>query len=151
MSPRLAAVALMLACWTGFSTSPARAADTPYAIVLDGRPLSDDPKNAGGLSHDGVVFIDAILATKAFSGLLTFADAGHTVKISIAKSTATFTRGRLFATLDAGTMKLSAAPFIYNGDFYVPVTAFARLARASATIDRASATATLTTRGGSGH
>jgi len=151
MLGKLAAVALMLACWMGLATNAARAADTPYAILLDGRPLSDDPRDTGGLSRDGVVFVDAIKGTKAFSGLLTFADAGHTVKISIAKRTATFTRGRLFAALDAGTMKLSGAPFIYNGDFYVPVTAFARLARSSVTIDKASATAKLTSPGGSGH
>jgi hypothetical protein len=151
MTRKLAAIALLLGCWTGLATSAVRAADRPYAILLDGRPLSDNPKDSGGLFHDGVVFIDAVKATKAFSGLLTFANAGRTVRISIAQRTAVFTKGRLSARLDAGSLKLSGAPFIYNGDLYVPLTAVAKLARSTASIDRASATARLTTPGGFGH
>jgi hypothetical protein len=150
MTRKINAAVLMLACWTGLATGAARAADTPFAIVIDGRPMSDDPKDTGGVSHAGVVFVDAVKATKAFSGLLTFADAGHTVTISIAKRTAAFTVGKLSARLDSGSMTLSGAPFSYKGDVYVPLTAFAKLARARASIDRASTTATLTTPGSSG-
>jgi hypothetical protein len=142
---RVVCLAAVVAC--GVVANAARAADTVYTIFVDGRPLTENPKDTGGLSHDGVVFVDVVKINKAYSGLLTFSNAGHTVKVSIAKRTAKFSAGRLDAPLDGSSLKLSGAPFIYHGDFYVPVTAFGRLAKSKVTIDNAALTAKLVTAG----
>jgi hypothetical protein len=149
MLRKIIVVCLMLACWTGLAPSAVSAADTAYTIFLDGRPLTENPKDTGGLSHDGVVFVDVVKLTKAYSGLVTFGKAGRTMTISIGKRTATFTKGRSLAVLNGGALKLSGAPFIYDGNFYVPITAFARLARSKVTIDQPALTAKLITPGSS--
>ena len=143
MVRRLFVIGLTLVCLEGLSANPARATDTVYTVQVDGRPLTEDPKDTGALSHDGVVYVDVVKITKAYSGLLTFSDGGATVTVSIEKRTAAFTKGRPVARLDTGSMKLSGAPFIYNGDLYVPITAFARFAKSKVKIDKAARVAQL--------
>jgi hypothetical protein len=145
----IVAFCLMLACWTGLAPNAARAADTTYTILIDGRPLTENPKDTGGLVHDGVVFGDVVKLTKAYSGLLTFANGDRTVTVSIRKRTATFTKGRLYAVVGGGTVKLSGMPFLYDGDLYVPIAALARLTRSKVAIDRTALTANLITPGSS--
>jgi hypothetical protein len=149
MLRKIIVVCLMLACWTGLAPSAVRAADTVYTILIDGRPMTANAKDTGGLSHDGVVFVDVVELTRAYSGLLTFANSGRTMTISIRKRTAIFTKGRPFAVVNGAAVKLPAAPFIYAGDFYVPITAFARLTHSKVTIDQPPLTANLISPGSS--
>lgn len=107
-----------------------------YTVSIDGRPLSDKPKDIGALDRYGVVYVDVVLMTRAFSGLLTFHQGGKVLMVSIEQHNATFTVGRGLG-----------APFIYNGDMFVPLIAFARFTRSTFTIDRkAHAVALATTR-----
>jgi hypothetical protein len=130
------AQAAVLGGTLSFGASASRAADLSYAITIDGRPLTDDPKASGGLYHAGVLYVDAIMMTKAFSGLLTIHDAGASLEITINRRTARFTRGRSSATLNGAPLPLAGAPFTYNGDLYVPLTAFGTLTRSKVSIDR---------------
>jgi hypothetical protein len=113
----------------------AQAADVPYTILLDGRPLTAHTSGTGAIARDGNVFIDVVVATKTFSGLLTFADAGNTVRLSIQHHTAIFKVGNRRAAFDGVSRLLPAAPFKANGDIYVPLRTVARLGGAALTID----------------
>src|ERR1700684_985014 len=149
MLRKIVVFCLTLVCWTGLAPSAVSAADRAYTILIDGRPMTENPKDTGGLFHDGVVFVDVVELTRAYNGLVTFADHGRTMTISIGKRTATFKKGRPFAVVNGGAVKLSGPPFISEGDFYVPITAFARLTRSKGTIDQPPLTANLITPGSS--
>jgi hypothetical protein len=142
MTNRSLACALLLAAC--FATPVAAAADV-YAVLIDGRQLSDNPRDVGAVKSGGVVYVDAIMMTKAFSGLLTFHTGGKEVVVTIERRNATFTVGRPVADLDLGTMHMSGAPFMYDGDMFVPASAFARFARAKLAIDPKSHVVSFTT------
>jgi hypothetical protein len=113
------------------------AGDVPYTILLDGRPLTPRSSGTGALARNGVVFVDVVVATKTFSGLLTFADAGNTVRLSIQHQTAVFRVGKLRAQFDGKVRVLPGAPFKVNGDIYIPLATVARLGGATLAFDRA--------------
>jgi hypothetical protein len=113
----------------------AQAADVPYTILLDGRPLTARTAGTGAVSRNGVLFIDVVIATKTFSGLLTFADAGNTVRLSIQHHTAIFRIGSKTARFDGKPRTLPGAPFKLDGDFYVPLQTVARVGGATLAID----------------
>jgi len=113
------------------------ATDVPYTILLDGRPLTPRSSGTGALARNGVVFVDVVVATKTFSGLLTFADAGNTVRLSIQHQTAVFRVGKLRAQFDGKVRVLPGAPFKVNGDIYVPLSTVARLGGATLSFDPA--------------
>lgn len=117
------------------------AADVPYAIFIDGRPL--DAGHNSALNHRGVVFVNVVRAVKAFNGLLTF-DRGGVVRVSIGTRMLTFTNGVRTATLDGIPLPLAGAPFRSLGDTYVPLAPVATLARARLTVDRRAHRALLT-------
>jgi hypothetical protein len=137
------ACALLLAA-SFVAPVPAAAADV-YTVLIDGRPLSDNPRDVGAVKSGGVVYVDAILMTKAFSGLLTFHTGGKEVVVTIEQRNATFTVGRPIAGLDLGMMHMSGAPFMYDGDMFVPASAFARFARSKLAIDPTSHVVSITT------
>ena len=109
------------------------AADVPYAIFIDGRPL--DAGHDSALNHRGVVFVNVVRAVKAFNGLLTF-DRGGVVRVSIGTRMLTFTNGVRTATLDGVPLPLAGAPFRSLGDIYVPLAPVATLAHARLTVER---------------
>ena len=113
------------------------ATDVPYTILLDGRPLTPRSSGTGALARNGVVFVDVVVATKTFSGLLTFADAGNTVRLSIQHQTAVFRVGKIRAQFDGKVRVLPGAPFKVNGDIYVPLATVARLGGATLSFDPA--------------
>jgi hypothetical protein len=125
-----ALAALMAVAWA----LPSLAADVPYTILLDGRPLTPRSSGTGALARNGVVFVDVVVATKTFSGLLTFADAGNTVRLSIQHQTAVFRVGKR-AQFDGKVRVLPGAPFKVNGDIYVPLVTVARLGGATLAFD----------------
>jgi hypothetical protein len=141
---RLPAFFLSLAMSLGLLSGVAHAADPSYSVVIDGRPLTSDPKDTGAYLHSGVVFVDAIKFTKAFTGLVSFTKTTG-LRVSIAHHTADFLVGRPTAVVDRKTVKLAGAPFTSNGDIYVPITAIAGLARARVQLDAASAIARVST------
>ena len=125
--------ALMAVAWG----TAVLAADVPYTILLDGRPLTPRSSGTGALARNGVVFVDVVVATKTFSGLLTFADEGNTVRLSIQHQTAVFRVGKIRAQFDGKVRVLPGAPFKVNGDIYVPLVTVARLGGATLAFDPA--------------
>jgi hypothetical protein len=113
----------------------AQAADVPYTILLDGRPLTPKAAGTGAVARDGVVFVDVIVATKTFSGLLTLADAGNTVRLSIQNHEAVFRVGSKIAQFDGKRRVLPGAPFKLSGDIYIPLLTVSRLGGGVLTID----------------
>lgn len=120
---RVLACSVALVCCL-LSSAVSGAATDVYTVMIDGRPLSDNPKDVGAVRSRQVVYVDAVLMTKAFSGLLTFHQGGKVLVISIEQRNATFTAGHS-----------SGSPFIYNGDMFVAANAFARFTRSKISID----------------
>lgn len=120
---RVLACCLALAC-SLLSPAASGAAADAYTVMIDGRPLSDNPKDVGAVRSGTIVYVDAVLMTKAFSGLLTFHQGGKVLVVSIEHRNATFTAGHS-----------SGSPFIYDGDMFVPAAAFARFTRSKIAID----------------
>jgi hypothetical protein len=124
----LASVAFV-AC---LAPSAVRATDVPYAIFIDGRPV--DANTPSGLSHRGVVFVDVVRAVKTFDGLLTFGTGGL-VRVTIGGRTLDFRVGTRYALAGTTRVGLPGAPFVENGDTFVPLATIARLASAKVSID----------------
>jgi hypothetical protein len=113
----------------------AQAADVPYTILLDGRPLTARTSGTGAIARNGVIFVDVVVATKTFSGLLTFGDAGNTVRLSLRNQTAIFTVGSRTAQIGGKPVTLPGAPFKSDGDVYVPLSTVARLGGATVNLN----------------
>jgi Intracellular proteinase inhibitor/Copper amine oxidase N-terminal domain len=124
----------------------AAAADVPYTVLLDGRPLTGKMAGTSAILHGGVLFADVVVAVKTFSGLLTFADGGRTARLTVRGRTAFFTLGNRTAQVEGKSVTLEGAPFRLNGDYFVPIATVARLGRAKVTIDEKFHTASLTVR-----
>jgi hypothetical protein len=129
---RCSAVALA-AVLLGAAGAPAGAADRVVRLVLDGRPVD----RAGGIAvlHGGVVYADVVDLVKAFSGLLTLH--GPAVWVTIGDTYAVFTNGSRTAKIDRGSIQLPGPCFMRNGDVYVPLGAFARVAKAQVRLNPA--------------
>jgi hypothetical protein len=117
---RLAAVLVIAASLFG-AAAPAYATDRVVALTLDGRPI-DRPGGNVALLHDGVIYADVVKLVKSFDGLLTFQ--GKAVVVSIGTNTATFTPGSRTAKLNQGSVTMRGAPFLRDGDIYVPLDTF---------------------------
>jgi hypothetical protein len=124
-APAALAVALL-------ASGAARAAEVTYAIFIDGRPL--DASTPSGLLHRGVVFINVVRAVKTFDGLLTFAPGGVT-RVTISSRTLDFRNGSRTAYAGTVAVALPGAPFVENGDTYVPLATIASLAAAKVSTD----------------
>jgi hypothetical protein len=112
---------------------PSFGADVVYGVLIDGRPL--DAKRHSGLNHDGVTYINVVRAVKAFDGLLTFGRGGQ-VRVTVNGRALRYRIGKRTAQLDnAGTVTLRGAPFVLNGDTYVPLASIATLGNARYTVD----------------
>ena len=94
-------------------------ADTPVNLTLDGRPISRKADVA--LERNGAMFVDAVDFTRVFNGLLVFGPEGA-VKIIVRGHSSTFVPGNRVAHIDGKAVKLPEAPFVHNGDLYVPVS-----------------------------
>lgn len=94
------------------------AADTPVNLTLDGRPISRKPDVA--VMRNGQLFVDVVDLTRVFDGFLVF-EPGQTVKIAIRGHTGTFVAGKLAARVDGKPVTLPEAPFLRNGDLYIPI------------------------------
>ncbi len=140
------AVAAIVIGLLGFGGTAVRAADVAYAILIDGRPLTDNPRDTGGLYRGGSVFADAVKMNEAFNGLISFSNSKATVTITLAqRTTGTFTKGSQTAKVAGKVVTLPAAPFLYNGDLYVPISAFVILTGSKLSVDQKSRVAALTT------
>jgi hypothetical protein len=126
---RLAPAALAVAFLV---TSAAGAADVRYGVFIDGRPL--DSSTPSGLLHRGVVFINLVRAVKTFDGLLTFLPGGMT-RVTISSRTLDFRNGSRTAYAGTVAVALPGAPFVENGDTYVPLATIASLASAQLSTD----------------
>jgi hypothetical protein len=105
----------------------------PYSVFLDGRRL--DGHHPSGRNHAGAAYVNVVRAVQAFGGLLTFGHGG-VVRVSISGRTLTYRVGQRTALLDNTTVvRLRGAPYVDNGDIYVPVVSIATLAMAKYTID----------------
>jgi len=141
---RRTALALVLACLMPFALMPsgAGAKDTLLNIELDGRPL--DQGTPSGLMHDGKVFVNVVRITRGFDGLLTFGKNDRSVQVTIRRKTAKFIVGRRSGMLNGEPATFPAAPFILNGDTYVPLRTMASLADATLSVDTKHKVARLT-------
>jgi len=110
------------------TVAPALAKDQLVKLTMDGRPV--DRRGGIALLHDGVVYADSVDLVKTFDGLVTFA--GTSERIEIKGHVGTFTAGMRGATVDQDHVMLPGAPFLRNGDLYVPLEFFiTRIASAS--------------------
>jgi hypothetical protein len=131
MKRRLAA--MLGAVLAGAAAGPLRAQEIPYAVTIDGRPL--DAVRPGAREHDGVVFMNLVKAVRAFDGVLTFSRDGTCV--TIGAHSIVYHIGQPAAETDgAHTVSLSDAPFVENGDIFIPVDSFAKVAGATVAIDK---------------
>jgi len=103
-----------------FALAPALATDHLVTLTMDGRPVD----RAGGIAivHDGLVYADAVELVKTFDGLVTFA--GKSESIEIRGHVGRFTAGTRGASVDRVRVVLPGAPFVRNGDLYVPLEFF---------------------------
>jgi hypothetical protein len=125
----LAAVAAIL-----LTVAPALA-DAPVVLTFDGRPLDRHPGAA--LLHNGVVYADVVDLTRALDGVLSF-PTRRSVEILVDGNVGTFTVGRPVMALNRGSAKIDGAPFVHDGDIYVPLRAFVvRLAQRRVTANAA--------------
>jgi hypothetical protein len=138
----LAAVGFAL-CLAAVWGGPAAAKDTKLTILLDGRPL--DAKSPTGVVHDGRSFIDIVRGTKAFSGLLTFTAKDRAATVSVRSHAGRFAIGSRSGSLDGQPVTWEAASFSLNGDFFVPLSGFARVAGVGLKVDTQHHVAHLTT------
>jgi hypothetical protein len=127
-------VAVLLTIATAGAVAPlsVRAADVPYSIFVDGRPV--DARTPSGISHGGVMFVDVVRAVKTFDGLLTFA--GGRTRVTISGTTIDFRIGSSYGFMGTTRVQLPGAPFVAEGQTYVPLATIAKLASARLTIDR---------------
>jgi hypothetical protein len=125
----LAPFAAVVIC---FSPVAARAADVPYRIFVDGRPVDD--ATPSGISHRGVVYMNVVRAVKTFDGLLTYGADGA-VRVTIGGQTLDFRVGSTVARATGARIRLAGAPFVLNGDTYVPLSAIAMLATVKMSVD----------------
>ncbi|MFN2460796.1 MAG: hypothetical protein ABR591_08945 [Candidatus Velthaea sp.] len=115
------------------SALPAKAADRPVTLTLDGRPV--DRHGGIAVMRGDVVFADASDA-KSFNGLISLRRDGSAT-ITIGANTGTFVPAMPRARINSRSVLLPGAPFLRNGDLYVPLNAFiARMANARVRIDR---------------
>jgi hypothetical protein len=133
-----------IAAFAALLPAVALAADVPYTITLDGRALTPTNGATGALWHDGVVFIDAVVATKAFDGLLTQRGKNNILTVTIHRHTGTYTVGSMRAVFDGKRVRLPGVPFRLNGDLYIPLASVAHLAGAGLKIDTVGHAAALT-------
>ncbi len=138
-------IALVFAVALTLAPPAARAAGYPYVVTIDGRAMTPKASNStGAMWSAGVIYIDAVVATKVFDGLLTQRNHGKTMTLTIRRHDGTFTLGSLYALIDGKRLRLPGAPFRYEGDIFVPLSALAKLAHARLTIDAKGHTAALT-------
>jgi len=127
---RLFALALLILA----SALPVSAADSAVSLTLDGRPV--DKHGGIAVLRAGTVFVDAVDMTKSFDGLISMARGGAAT-ITIRGNTGAFVPGSPTAVVN-GKKLLIAAPFMRNGDLFVPLNFFiTQVAKAKVTIDAA--------------
>ena len=111
---------------------PACASEVPYAVTISGRPL--DARHPGARDRSGRLFINLVRAVRAFNGLLTFGPLE--TRVTVSGHTIVYHVGKAIAEEDDESQPLLAAPFIENGDTFVPLSSFADFVSAAVTIDR---------------
>lgn len=125
-------VLLTIAAACAVAPVPARSADIPYSIFIDGRPV--DARTPSGISRRGVMYVDVVRAVKTFDGLLTFA--GGRTRVTITGTTIDFRIGSSYGFMGTTRVLLPGPPFVADGQTYVPLATIAKLASAKLTIDR---------------
>jgi hypothetical protein len=128
----LSALVCALLLVPSLAPGAAIAKDTQLSVELDGRPLSHDP---GAILHDGRAFVNVVGITKAFSGLAAFGRNDSTVRLTVRGKTADMTLGKTTGTVDRQPTTFPAAPFVLNGEMYVPLSTVAMLAGAKLSVD----------------
>lgn len=139
---RLAAASLFLLLMVpAVAPFPAAARDALLHMQIDGRPV--DSKTPSGVLHGGIAYVNVVRITKAYSGLLTFGKADHSVNVTIRGKSATFWVGRRQGDFNGDETTYAGAPFVLNGDVYVPLAAIAQLAGSTLFVDTKHHTARL--------
>ncbi|WP_317997208.1 stalk domain-containing protein [Vulcanimicrobium alpinum] len=100
--------------------APALAADGPVRLTLDGRPI--DRQGGSAVTHGGVVYGDLLDLVKSFDGLLTYH--GPSVEVTLNGKTVRFTRGSRTAQLGEEAVTMRGAPFLRQGEMFVPLDFF---------------------------
>jgi hypothetical protein len=132
---RFAATVLVGVFLSVLAPVAAPAADVVYGVMLGGRPL--DRLHGSALNHDGVTYINVVRAVRAYDGLLTFSNGGSVVRVTVSGRSLLYKIGSRMAQFDNGSaIKLSGAPFSYNGDTYVTVASIALLAGGRFSVDK---------------
>jgi hypothetical protein len=134
--------ATLLAVSFGLAPLAARSADVPYAVFVDGRGV--DAQTPSGLARGGVVFVNVVRAVRTFDGLLTFAPGGLT-RVTLGGRTVDFHTGNRIATSGTARLRLPGAPFVVDGETYVPLGAIAAMESAKLVVDSLHHRALLTT------
>ena len=120
----------------------------PYPVFVDGVRVD---KHGGSVVERGdTAFIEAGQAVHIFSGLLSFADRGKIVHVTIERRTMNFVVGQKTAYLDGMKIVLPEAPLNLDGDVYLPLATIAKLGSARVVIDKQRHIASFRTGGGDG-
>lgn len=132
----LAAAIVACAVVPGSIGAAGAGSDIPYAIVLGAidRPIAGG-RTVVAYNRNGTIFMDVVRATRTFSGLLTYSKGGGVATLTIGQQTGSFTVGSANARLNGAPWHLSAAPFMRDGDLFVPLNAIAYIAGATLKVD----------------
>ncbi len=111
------------------------AADAEVRLTLEGRPVDRNPGSA--IMHGGAIYADAIALTKCFNGFITLRR-DDSATITVGPNTGTFRAGSRIATINNVVVGLPGAPFMRNGDLFVPLDSFvSRIAAVGLLVDPA--------------
>jgi hypothetical protein len=123
--------ALALGPW--LAPAPAIAKDTLLHVELDGRRL--DALGPSAIVHHGRAFVNVVRIVRGFNGLLTFGKSDRSVVVTIGHQSARFVIGSRSGQINGNAATFGAAPFVLNGDVYVPLDPIATIADASLKVD----------------
>lgn len=108
------------------------AADAPLRLVVDGRTVA--ATRPAALVRDGVAYVDLVRGVRAVDGWLRV-EVDGSAAVTVDGRTLGFVVGRKSALLDAHAIELPGAPFVEDGDTFVPLLALTTLAAAKLTVD----------------
>ena len=119
-------------------------------MVVDGRNFDRTRATTSALVRSGVTYVDLVQGVRAVGGWLSFGPGGSP-SVTVGGRTLEFTIGRKSATLEARSVPLPGAPFVLDGDTFVPLVAVATLASAKLTVDAHDGRASLALGQGDGY
>lgn len=134
MKPTAASIACVFVASLQPCLAAVAAEDAPLRLVVDGRNFDRARANTSALVRDGVAYVDIVRGVRAVDGWLRFGPGGAST-VTVGGRSLAFQIGRKSAKLETRSVPLPGAPFVLDGDTFVPLVAVATLASAKLTVD----------------